>query len=98
MLGKRVLLRHKPWGILVAIDGGGVAKRSIIHRLKNEPGQGYYPVCFFDDHPHMIVDWNVEGVPVCGNTDSITQNVPMAILTITRIEGERITELMTGLW
>lgn len=95
MLARRVLIRHKLWGIPVAIYGGGVAGRDVIRRLREEPGDGYYPVCIFDDDP-ALMDRAIEGVPVRGRTDSIVQNVPMAILAMTNVEGERVTELMEG--
>lgn len=95
MLAKRALIRRKLWGIPVAIYGGGVVGRSIIRSLQEEPGQGYYPVCIFDDNPELM-DRAIEGVPIRGKTDSIVQDVPVAILAITQIEGERIAELMEG--
>jgi Undecaprenyl-phosphate galactose phosphotransferase WbaP len=95
MLGKRFLIRAKLWGIPVAIYGGGEAGQSIIRRLKDEPGEGYYPVCIFDDNPDLL-DRTIEGIPVRGTTQSVALNVPMAILAMTRIEAERMTELMEG--
>jgi len=95
MLAKRTLIRWQLWGIPVAIYGGGVVARSIIRSLKEEPGQGYFPVCVFDDNPDLM-DCAIEGVPIRGKTDSIVQGVPLAILAITQIEGERVAELMEG--
>ncbi len=95
MITKRVLIRHKLWGVPVAIYGGGLAGRNIIQRLQEEPGQGYYPVCVFDDNPELL-DHIIEGIPVRGTTDSIAHNVPVAILAMTRIDGGRISELMEG--
>jgi Undecaprenyl-phosphate galactose phosphotransferase WbaP len=95
MLAKRELMRWHLWGIPVAIYGGGVVGRSIIRSLQEEPGQGYCPVCVFDDNPDLI-GGEIEGVPVRGNTGSIVQDVPLAILAITQIEGERIAELVEG--
>ncbi|MEM7790148.1 MAG: undecaprenyl-phosphate galactose phosphotransferase WbaP [Verrucomicrobiota bacterium] len=95
MLGKRLLLRLRLWGIPVAIYGGGEAGRCIIQRLRSEPGQGYYPVCVFDDNPDLM-DRAIEGVPVRGGTKSIAQNVPVAILAMTKIDSDRMSELMEG--
>ena len=95
MLAKRALIQRQLWGIPVAIYGGGVVGRSIIRSLQEEPGQGYYPVCIFDDNIDLM-DSAIEGVPIRGKTDSIVQDVPLAILAITQIEGERIAELIEG--
>ncbi|ADE53434.1 undecaprenyl-phosphate galactose phosphotransferase WbaP [Coraliomargarita akajimensis] len=95
MTARRMLIRYSLWGTPVAIYGGGNAGRYIIERLKAEPGHGYYPVCVFDDD-ETLQDKTVEGVPVRGTTQSVVQNVPIAILAITKIEGERIDELMQG--
>ncbi len=93
MLVKRFLIQQGLWGIPVAIYGGGKAGQSIIRRLREEPGQGYYPVCVFDDDSRLEGTM-VEEVPVRGKTDSIAKNVPVAILAMTKIDGERIAELM----
>ncbi len=94
MLAKRFLIRHGLWGVPVAVYGGGHAGRRLIRCLQDEPGQGYYPVCIFDDDPNLQ-GTTVEGVPVRGKTDSIAANdVPVAILTMTKISSARITELM----
>jgi Undecaprenyl-phosphate galactose phosphotransferase WbaP len=95
MLAKRLLIRWHLWGIPVAIYGGGVVARSIIRSLKDEPGQGYRPVCVFDDNSELI-GGAIDGVPVCGSTGSIVHDVPLAILAITQIDGERVAELMEG--
>ncbi|WP_269523441.1 undecaprenyl-phosphate galactose phosphotransferase WbaP [Coraliomargarita parva] len=95
MLVKRMLLQAHIWGIPVAIYGAGLAGRSIIQRLKEEPGQGYYPVCVFDDNK-MLHGTQLEGIPVRSGTDSIAKDVPVAILAMTKIGGERISELMEG--
>jgi len=95
MLAKRILIRWQLWGIPVAIYGAGVVGRSIIRSLKEEPGHGYCPVCIFDDNP-ALMDCAIEGVPIRGTTDSIVQDVPLAILAITEIEGERIVEMVEG--
>ncbi|MGB0370609.1 MAG: exopolysaccharide biosynthesis polyprenyl glycosylphosphotransferase [Opitutales bacterium] len=93
ILAKNVLVHRKTWGTPVAIYGGGSAGREIIKRFRADPGKGYHPVCVFDDNPELA-NTSVEGVPVCGFTDSIAKNVPIAILAITRIEGEKIGEMM----
>ena len=95
MMAKRALIRWRWWGIPVAIYGGGVAGRSIVRSLKEEPGQGYFPVCVFDDNPELM-DCAIEGVPIRGKTESIVEDVPVAILAITRADGGRIAELMEG--
>lgn len=95
MLGKRMLIQMRLWGTPVAIYGGGLAGRTIIERLKEEPSQGYFPVCVFDDNEELH-GTEIEGVPVCGRTDSIASRVPVAIVAMTKISGERLTELMEG--
>lgn len=95
MLAKRAMIRWGLWGIPVAIYGAGVAGRSIVRGLKEEPGQGYFPVCIFDDNPELM-DCVIEGVPIRGKTESIVQDVPVAILAITQVDGGRIAELMEG--
>ena len=95
MLAKRSLIRWRLWGIPVAIYGGGVAGRSIVRSLKEEPGQGYFPVCIFDDNPELM-NCAIEGVPIRGKTESIVQDVPVAILAITQVDGGRVAELMEG--
>lgn len=95
MLAKRALIRWGLWGIPVAIYGGGVAGRRIVQCLKEEPGQGYYPVCVFDDDPNLM-NCAIEGVPIRGKTESIVHGVPVAILAMTQIDGGRIAELMQG--
>jgi Undecaprenyl-phosphate galactose phosphotransferase WbaP len=95
MMSKRMLIRYRIWGIPVAVYGGGDAGRTVLRALQDEPGQGYYPVCVFDDDS-ALQNMEIEGVPVRGATDSIAQNVPIAILAMTRIANERISELMEG--
>ncbi len=95
LLAKRILIGSRKWGIPVAIYGGGNAGRTIIEALQEEPGQGYYPVCVFDDDP-ALANGEIKGVPVRGSTESIAKNVPVAILAMTRIDSDRISELMQG--
>lgn len=95
MRSKRFLLRRKLWGIAVVIYGAGVAGRSIVRRMQEEPGLGYNPVCLFDDDPELQGQ-RLEGLPVRGKTDSIASNVSVGILAMPRIKGDRITELMEG--
>jgi Undecaprenyl-phosphate galactose phosphotransferase WbaP len=95
MLIKRALIRGRAWGLPVAVYGGGNAGRSIVRRLRDEPGQGYYPVCVFDDKVELH-GTNIEGVPVMGTTHEIAVRVPVAIVAITRIDGERLSEMMQG--
>lgn len=95
MLAKRLLIRFNYWGLPVAVYGAGEAGKSIIQRLREEPGQGYFPVCVFDDKPELLGS-SICGVPICGTTNDIAQRVPVAIVAITRIEGERLSEMMQG--
>lgn len=93
MLAKRTLIRHNVWGIPVAIYGGGHAGQRLVRCLLDEPGQGYYPVCIFDDDPELL-NSTIEGVPVRGKTDTIAKTVPVAILAMSKIGSERTTELL----
>lgn len=95
MLAKRLLIRVGLWGMPVAIYGGGSAGKHLIERLQAEPGQGYYPVCVFDDDDNLQ-NKTISGVPVRGKADSIVHNVPIAILAMTKISSERLSELMEG--
>ncbi|MEM9026664.1 MAG: sugar transferase, partial [Verrucomicrobiota bacterium] len=93
IIAKNLLVSREVWGTPVAIYGGGSAGREIIKRFKADPGKGYHPICVFDDNPELT-NTSIEGVPVCGNTNSIAKNVPIAILAITQIRGQRIGEMM----
>ncbi len=90
-----LLIRLGLWGLPVAIYGGGVASRKIIRSLLNEPGIGYRPHCVFDDDP-TLMGTEVEGIPVRGTTEEIVRSVPVAIVAMTRIDGERLCEMMQG--
>ena len=94
-LMRRALVQFGEWGLPVAIYGGGVAGRKIIRSLKDEPGIGYRPHCVFDDNPDLL-GTEIDGVPVRGTTNDIIQSTPVAIVAMTRIEGERLSEMMQG--
>ncbi|MGJ8651558.1 MAG: undecaprenyl-phosphate galactose phosphotransferase WbaP [Opitutaceae bacterium] len=95
MLAKRALIRSKYWGLPVAVYGAGVAGQTIVQHLREEPGQGYFPICIFDDNPALL-GTSIHGVPVSGTTRDIAEGVPVAIVAITRIEGERLSDLLQG--
>lgn len=90
---RSVLIRIRKWGVPVAIYGGGVAGHKIIRSLLDAPGIGYTPTCVFDDDPAKM-GTTVEGVPVRGNTNEIVGSVPVAIVAMTRIDGDRLREMM----
>lgn len=95
MRSKRFLILRDLWGTQVAIYGAGVAGRSIVRRMQEEPGLGYNPVALFDDDPELQ-GLSFEGLLVSGKSDSIAYKVPVGVLAMPRIKGERIAELMEG--
>lgn len=95
MQAKALLIRLGQWGIPVAIYGGGETGRAVIERLREEPGQGYYPVCVFDDNPDLR-GREVDGVPVIGGTASTTDAASVAIVAMPRLRSSRVAELLEG--
>lgn len=93
LLIQRLLIRYRMWGVPVAIYGGGHAGRRLAQCLQDERGQGYYPVCIFDDDPQLL-NTRICGIPVAGTTELVVDDVPIAILTISKVGSVRITELM----
>lgn len=95
LIAKNVLIRSKLWGLPVAIYGAGEAGATVIRRLLDEPGEGYRPVCIFDDDP-QLQGTEVHGIPVKGNTSQIARDVPVAVVAMTRLPANRLNEMMEG--
>lgn len=89
------LIRHGKWGIPVAVYGGGETGRAVVERLREEPGQGYYPVCVFDDNP-LLRDQEVEGLPVIGSTTAATLTASVAIVAMPSLRSAQVAELLEG--
>ncbi len=92
---KSLLIRLGQWGIPVAIYGGGETGRAVIERLREEPGQGYYPVCVFDDDP-VLRGREVLGLSVAGPTSTRTDTAVVAIIAMPRLPSSRVAELLEG--
>lgn len=93
LIAKSVLIRSKIWGQPVAVYGGGKAGTTIIRRLLDEPGEGYYPVCVFDDDPRLQ-GTHIHGIPVKGDTSQIACGVPVAVVAMTQLPGDRLDDMM----
>lgn len=95
MQAKAWMIRRGQWGVPVALYGGGETGRTVMERLREEPGQGYYPVCVFDDNP-ALADREIEGVPVIGTTAANTRGAAVAIVAMPKLPSSRVAELLEG--
>jgi Undecaprenyl-phosphate galactose phosphotransferase WbaP len=95
MQTRTLLCRHGLWGVPVAIYGAGGTGRLVAQRLREEPGQGYSPICFFDDDARLA-GREVDGLPVLGATSGSTRGAPVAILAMPGLGGRRMSVLMEG--
>lgn len=81
----------------VVVVGAGNASALVIHRLKEEPLEGLYPVAVVDDSPHKI-GRQLIGVPVAGRIDEVAEvckkfraeQIVISIPTATEEQMDRI--------
>lgn len=92
---KRLLISYKMWGVPAAIYGGGDTGAWVIRTLTEEREIGFNPVAIYDDNPRLWGD-RVEGVPVLGETEMVSDDALVAILAMPGITRSRMLELLEG--
>lgn len=92
---KRILVRHRLWGLPTVVYGTSEATERVVRLLKAEQGVGFWPVGVLIDDPSR---WGtrVEGVAVLGDTQTTVRHVPAAILATNRTDRAITVDLLEG--
>ena len=92
---KGMMVRHGSWGIPVAVYGQGDLGRAVIDRLREEPGQGYFPEAVLEKDPDPGTE-HLGGVPVWDIDDPKAPRLPVAIVTMPWFGKYKITSWLEG--
>lgn len=78
---KGALIRRGMWGVPVAVCGDGEIGKTIIRRLREEPGQGFHPEAVFVDC-QVSGEEQFEGIRTWHEADPHAPQLPVAIAAL----------------
>lgn len=92
---KRLLIHRNAWGVPVVLYGKPESVKTAVIALRDEKGLGYHPAGVFLEDLNPTTR-RLEELEVLGSSDQYTTAAPVALLAVSGLTPQRVTDLLDG--